>query len=383
MNEKYLKAFVNKSEENKEEGTLSVAVATDNSIDRDNERINSAGWDFTNFEKNPVLLWAHDYRQEPIGKVTNIRKQGNKILFTPKFAVNESKRAREIYDLYKGGYLNAFSVGFKPLEWKDSVEDGKNVREFTKAELLEISAVPVPANPNATVRVRGMKNIDPEIAKAIEDAEKDIDSLESKTVVPFKDEGIVSDMDTAWSGTKEFTDGDIQDVEKMKQMCAWYDTDSEDVKSAYKLPHHRASDLHAVWRGVSAAMAVLLGAKGGVDIPESDRKGVYNHLKQHYAQFGKEAPEYKLVEAQVLKDIDLDTDAVAVIHIVKVDSTEIKSLSDDVKQLQETVHADNGNQKEPSDALTLDSPEFNRKVLVAIDQAVGKALRSLNQTKDQ
>jgi hypothetical protein len=40
-------------------------------------------------------------------------------------------------------------------------------------------------------------------------------------------------------------------------------------------------------------MGALLGARGGVQIPEGDRRGVYNHLSKHYADFDKEAPDFK------------------------------------------------------------------------------------------
>ncbi|MBI4259241.1 MAG: phage prohead protein, partial [Actinobacteria bacterium] len=65
-------------------------------------------------------------------------------------------------------------------------------------------------------------------------------------------------------------------------------------KQAYKLPHHELIDgeLRVVWRGVASAMQVLLGARGGVDVPESDRKEVYRHLAEHYAEFGEEPPEF-------------------------------------------------------------------------------------------
>ncbi|MGD8240898.1 MAG: hypothetical protein PVH68_20270, partial [Armatimonadota bacterium] len=52
-------------------------------------------------------------------------------------------------------------------------------------------------------------------------------------------------------------------------------------------------ELRAVWRGCGAAMAVLLGARGGADIPESDRQGCYRHLRRYYAKFGKPAPEFR------------------------------------------------------------------------------------------
>jgi septin family protein len=57
--------------------------------------------------------------------------------------------ARMIYDKYKNGFLNAFSIGFQALE-----KDGDT---FTKSELLEISAVPVPANPEALTILREAK----------------------------------------------------------------------------------------------------------------------------------------------------------------------------------------------------------------------------------
>jgi len=83
------------------------------------------------------------------------------------------------------------------------------------------------------------------------------------------------------------------DVEQLRRACAWFDSSKSDVKESYKLPHHRP-DGTVVWRGVASAMAALKGARveGGVDIPAEDKRGVYNHLAKHYADFDKEPPEY-------------------------------------------------------------------------------------------
>lgn len=171
MREQFLKGLVEKETINKEDGTLSVAIATDASTDRDGEIVDPAGLDTSNFERNPVLLYAHDYRSDPIGKVLSIRRDGSRVLFTPQFAINISERAKQYFEMYKEGFLNAFSIGFIPREWKDQQDaDGSMRRIFTKTELLEISAVPVPANPNALVLAReysGMK-FDNEILEAME-----------------------------------------------------------------------------------------------------------------------------------------------------------------------------------------------------------------------
>jgi hypothetical protein len=80
-------------------------------------------------------------------------------------------------------------------------------------------------------------------------------------------------------------------VEQLRRACAWFDESKPDVKASYKLPHH-LPDGTLVWRGVAAAMAALLGGRGGVDIPESQRRGVYEHLARHYGEFNREPPEY-------------------------------------------------------------------------------------------
>ena len=82
---------------------------------------------------------------------------------------------------------------------------------------------------------------------------------------------------------------------------AWYDPKEDDEgrdppheKQAYKLPHHEIVDgrLRVVWHGVRSAMQVLLGSRGGVDIPDADRNKVYEHLAEHDREFGREPPPF-------------------------------------------------------------------------------------------
>lgn len=118
-----------------------------------------------------------------------------------------------------------------------------------------------------------------------------------KGAIPFKDLGMAEEA-TAWVGAKETAKAEVEDL---RQICAWYDSAKPDIKGSYKLPHHRMSDKKAVWRAVAAAMGALLGARGGVAIPDADRKGVYNHLVGHYKQFDKEVPELKKYDAEELE----------------------------------------------------------------------------------
>lgn len=108
-----------------------------------------------------------------------------------------------------------------------------------------------------------------------------------------------------WHGTAEADKSDAI-VERggwtaLANAHAWFDPaedpehDPPHEKQAYKLPHHEVvgDRVKVVWAGVRSAMQVLAGARGGVDIPASDRRGVYRHLRQHYEEFGKEAPSFE------------------------------------------------------------------------------------------
>lgn len=120
-------------------------------IDRDGEVIDVSGWDLKNFKKNPVIMYAHDYRTLPIGKATKIGVRDGKLMNTVEFPPEGTYEFADIVErLVSTGYLKTESVGFIPKKWEDGDgEKGSPNRTYTKQELLEISIVPVPSNPNA------------------------------------------------------------------------------------------------------------------------------------------------------------------------------------------------------------------------------------------
>lgn len=138
MQKQFIKGMVTKSEDGK---TYKVLAST-SAIDRQGDSIDQKGWDITNFKLNPVMPWAHDYSALPVAKAltTEVTVRGLEATF--EFAPAEGNpMAQQVKVLYDLGYLNAVSVGFIPKERKGNV--------ISKAELLEISFVPVPANQEA------------------------------------------------------------------------------------------------------------------------------------------------------------------------------------------------------------------------------------------
>ena len=127
-------------------GVGMVFVASEESEDRHGDVIAADGWDFKHYKKNPVLMFSHDYSIAPLGTMGKVWKEDKQILAMPKWD-DEDEFAKFIKGKYERGVMRAVSVGFRPLEYEES-KDGKGVR-FLKQELLEISAVAIPAHPAA------------------------------------------------------------------------------------------------------------------------------------------------------------------------------------------------------------------------------------------
>lgn len=98
-----------------------------------------------------------------------------------------------------------------------------------------------------------------------------------------------------WASSDGSGDKDKMNWTKYFSGFVYVNPEMQDAFGGYKLPHHDivGGRFATVWSGVSAAMGALLGARGGVDIPESEKKAAYNHLANHYRQFDREVPEYR------------------------------------------------------------------------------------------
>ncbi len=179
-------------------GPILDFLSSTDTLDRYQEIIDPAGWRLDSYRRNPVFQNAHNYGDIlfTLGKalITEIRQvAGRQALFQRiQFATDVNPIARIAHGLYSGGFLNAVSVGFIPLRWQDpdgavhtardfsptaaadsfSSPEGERQREqaplnpssqaslsevagrqarrkYLEQELLEVSAVAIPANPDA------------------------------------------------------------------------------------------------------------------------------------------------------------------------------------------------------------------------------------------
>jgi HK97 family phage prohead protease len=93
----------------------------------------------------PAMLWAHD-PSAPIGKWDQLTEDPAGLRVAGKLTL-EVARAREAYALAKDGALS-LSIGYRTVK---SERNAKGERLLKELELLEISLVPIPANPAARI----------------------------------------------------------------------------------------------------------------------------------------------------------------------------------------------------------------------------------------
>lgn len=116
-----------------------------NIADQHNDIITKGAFSEAN-KKSIRLLWQHD-QQKPIGIIHSIEEDdyGLKI----EAAVNsKTTTGKETIELIKQGAVDAFSIGFHIIS---SNYNKLEQRVITKAELIEISVVTFPANPQAQI----------------------------------------------------------------------------------------------------------------------------------------------------------------------------------------------------------------------------------------
>ena len=117
-------------------------------------------------------------------------------------------------------------------------------------------------------------------------------SVTSFQDLPMADRDREWDGDAAESRVRKWAGAQDGPNEKYRDAHVWYDKDSKDNFTAYKLLIADVIDgkLYAVPRGVMAAGNVMQGSRGGVDLPKDDIDRVKSHLAKYYGKMDESAP---------------------------------------------------------------------------------------------
>ena len=330
-----------------------TAIASTAAVDRHKEILVPRGVITESFMKNPVMLDIHNSRAYPVGKVVDVKISKEAVEIHFEFA--ETEEGAKLEKLYTTGFMNAFSVGFIPKNYIDLYdmrgEDGKlsvtslevelpngekeliDLSQYkdvpygiiSKWELLEVSPVSVPANPEALMlrakddivrkyldaghhQVAG-KLLDSQLNDHIQELRKHFDELlnsskseedvELSAAVPYQaaktleeswDSSEARASLVKWASADGTGEKETLDWSKFAKGFGWINLEKADQFRSYTLCHHTVKDdeFCVVLAGLTEAMAALLN-----NLSISNAKDVYDHLAKHYAEFNLTAPELK------------------------------------------------------------------------------------------
>jgi hypothetical protein len=303
-----------------ENGTFDVIISTED-IDRSGEIVRQDGWDLTNYKNNPIVLWGHDYYSLPVGvcletyktTVRGVPALGARGVFLSADINPFAQQVRRLYEYgvkAGAGVGCTTSVGFIPKEFDSNAERPT----ITKAELLEFSFVPVPANQGVGPGKGRALTLDEAHELGLDTVGMRTKGVEFATLrgaIPENTTDKKAANNAAWKAPRfeDFSEKaweDLTDEEKIKiaSHFAWTKSSVPTAFADLQLPHHRASDGAVVFNGLKSAMQALLA---DTELPKSDRKAAYDHLAEHYKLFDKKPPEYvELKEAEAGDHCQMD-----------------------------------------------------------------------------
>ncbi len=204
------------------------AIITTGAVDRDGQIVKPEGIDITNYMRNPVVMYAHDYSALPVAKTLRIRPEGDTLVaqfqFMPKGIY---ELADAVHGAWDSGFLNATSIGFIPKHAVDA--DGAEIEDASyhaaqitldQTELLEFSIVPVPANQEALRRA-----LDVGMTKNEQPGPQEPEAKEGR-VISGKDHtmltGVVTDLNKAVKNLSTY----LEDNAPAKAITAVIDPDA-------------------------------------------------------------------------------------------------------------------------------------------------------------
>jgi len=290
-----LKSFKGKLKSIGDTGEYEAYASVFGNVDRDGDIVKKGAFSKTLQEREIFpIVWFHRPTEVLGGAKLEEDNYGLKVY--GKLNLNVVA-AREKYELMKQGVVADHSFAYDVIRKSSTVKDGKNVRVLEEVRLYEVSPLPVgfAANPKATMTLVKASN-----GRVIEDDfYHEYKSVVGYQDLPLADRGQPWDaskarkrlLDWARDEARAQSNGDV-DWGKYRKGFLWFDSENPDIAGSYKLPIADIidGDIKAVPRAIFAAAAVVMGARGGADIPSADVPKVKNHLAKYYKKLDMTPP---------------------------------------------------------------------------------------------
>lgn len=288
-----------------DDGSVMIrGMASTADFDRAGDSISVEAWQkggLKNFEKNPIILFNHDY-DKPIGRATGLKAGPDGLELECK--ISKSAPAN-VAELVKDGVLGAFSVGFR-------VKDADYIKEtdglmIKDAELFEVSVVSVPCNQSATFSLAKSFDSDKEYEEFKKTFTNRVD-LAGQSLAKDEDitSGIASD-NTPQSAEINSADQEIKMDNQNIDLEAFAKKVAEDTaaKIAMKQAEQKAADEAETKAAaeVEASKAVALEAEN-IRVKTGVQTGVEALMADVQAQLTAKDAKMDEVMAKYSKDLE-------------------------------------------------------------------------------
>lgn len=320
-----------------ERGHGRAVFATLNVVDKDGDVTEPGAFG----EQEVFVLPTHNWGSVPLGK-GRISEEGDQAVVD--FQLNlDTEAGREWhqalkFDMANGTPLQEWSYGFTIKESEQETRDGESVRVLKAMDVHEVSPVIVGAGEGT--RTLAVKHGG------------------TKTAVRGHS---TSTSDQTWDGgANERNLPSPMPIGTARDAYAWIENsqveDGEMPKSSGRFIHHFVTDAGepgaASTRACITGIGVLNGARGGTTIPDSDRRGVFEHLAAHLRDADEDVPELRSYDECAMKLSDQIRfacwDAEAALERAK---TVKAARAEDGRDLSPDRYADVGDLRKALDSL--------------------------------
>lgn len=135
-----------------------ISMVSVESIDRDGDVILAKGINTEMFSRNPIVTFAHQYHELPVGRCAWMKKVSGGVRAKTVYT-DATETARAVWQMTQEGILRGKSIGFLPVKVRSATKEEisrnphwKNAGSVIESSLLlEYAVAPIPVNQDALV----------------------------------------------------------------------------------------------------------------------------------------------------------------------------------------------------------------------------------------
>lgn len=262
------------------------------------------------------ILWQHQMI-EPIGISIELYEDDKGLFVKGNLPKEDTLVSGRIIPQMKVGSIREMSIGYFT---KDSDME-KGIRLLKEIELFEISLVTKAMNPQALVS--GFK------------------AFAGNTRLPL------APRDRAWDSTeaekriREYTKSTEMPSQDYRKYFMYFDNEAPDLFGSYKMLYADIinGEPHIAPRAIFAIAGILEGARGGVNIPDSDKNRIKPVINQLYKRMADEFNDDSIV-SPLGKSFDSLKDIEQTLKAYGFSNSEAKTLISKVKEFSNQREVD-------------------------------------------